>query len=35
MYTGSKAIEEVAWYKKTSGGTSHPVGGKQANELGI
>jgi formylglycine-generating enzyme len=35
IYAGSDSIDEVAWYKNTSGGKTHPVGEKQANELGI
>ena len=34
-YSGSNNIEEVAWYEKNSGGKTHPVGSKKANELGI
>lgn len=34
-YAGSNDIEEVAWYDKNSGGKTHPVGSKKANELGI
>ena len=34
-YAGSNNIGQVAWYKDNSGGLSHPVGGKQANELGL
>ena len=35
QYSGSNNISDVAWYKKNSRGTTHPVGSKQANELGI
>ena len=35
QYSGSNNISAVAWYKKNSRGTTHPVGSKQANELGI
>jgi formylglycine-generating enzyme required for sulfatase activity len=34
-YSGSNNIEAVAWYTNNSGSTSHEVGGKAANELGI
>jgi formylglycine-generating enzyme required for sulfatase activity len=34
-YAGSNDIAEVAWYFENSGGKTHPVGGKKANELGI
>ena len=34
-YSGSNDIDEVAWYDKNSGDTTHNVGGKKANELGI
>ena len=34
-YSGSNDIEEVAWHVGNSGGISHPVGQKEANELGI
>ena len=33
-YSGSDCIGDVAWYSGHSGGT-HPVGTKQANELGL
>jgi len=35
IYAGSDNINSVAWYRSNSGSKSHPVGGKQANELGI
>jgi len=35
MYPGSDDIEEVAWYGENSGGKTHPVGTKPANELGV
>ena len=35
QYSGSSAISDVAWYDGNSGITTHPVGTKQANELGI
>jgi formylglycine-generating enzyme required for sulfatase activity len=34
-YSGSNNIDAVAWYKTNSGKMAHPVGQKQANELGI
>ena len=34
-YSGSNNIEEVAWYRENSNGTTHPVGNKSPNELGI
>ena len=34
-YSGSNKADDVAWYKKNSGGTTHEVGTKQPNELGI
>jgi len=34
-YSGSNTAADVAWYIENSGGISHPVGTKQANELGI
>ena len=34
-YSGSNDVNEVAWYENNSGETTHPVGRKQANELGI
>lgn len=34
-YAGSNTIGDVAWYKDNSNEASHPVGQKQANELGI
>jgi len=33
-YSGSNNIDEVAWYSGNSGGTTHTVGTKAANELG-
>ena len=35
MYAGSDKIDEVAWYGGNSGNKTHPVGQKQANELGL
>ena len=34
-YSGSNNIDEVAWYRDNSNVKTHPVGQKQANELGI
>lgn len=34
-YAGSNLVDEVAWYQDNSGGKTHPVGEKKANELGI
>jgi formylglycine-generating enzyme len=34
-YSGSNNLNELAWYETNSGNKTHPVGGKQANELGI
>ncbi len=34
-YSGSNDVNEVAWYEDNSEGSSHPVGKKAANELGI
>ena len=34
-YSGSGNIDDVAWYDDNSGGTTHAVGTKTANELGI
>ena len=34
-YAGSNRIDDVAWYKENSSGTTHPVKEKKANELGI
>ena len=34
-YAGSNDIGSVAWYDGNSGSKTHPVGQKQANELGI
>ncbi len=35
IYSGSNNINDVAWYDGNSGGSTHPVGTKNANELGI
>jgi formylglycine-generating enzyme required for sulfatase activity len=34
-YSGSSDVNAVAWYNGNSGGTTHPVGQKQANGLGL
>ena len=34
-YSGSNNIDDVSWHEGNSGGTTHPVGGKKANELGL
>ena len=34
-YAGSNTLDDVAWYDGNSGGTTHPVKQKQANELGL
>ena len=34
-YSGSNTVGDVAWYNGNSGITTHPVGQKTANELGI
>ncbi len=34
-YSGSEDVYRVAWYSDNSGGTTHPVGLKLDNELGI
>ena len=34
-YAGSNDIGSVAWYNENSGEQTHPVGQKQANELGL
>ena len=35
QYSGSNNPDNVSWHEKNSNGESHPVGQKQANELGI
>ena len=35
LYSGSINLNAVAWYINNSVGTTHPVGGKQANALGL
>lgn len=34
-YAGSNNIDDVAWYKGNSKNSTHPVGEKQPNELGL
>ncbi len=34
-YAGSNEIEDVAWFRRNSVGSTHPVGKKKPNELGI
>ncbi len=34
-YSGSNTLDDVAWYDENSNGTTHTVGTKAANELGI
>ncbi len=34
-YSGSNNIDDVAWYYNNSSGSTHPVGTKSPNELGI
>lgn len=34
-YAGSNNIDEVAWYERNSGGTTHPVGQKKPNGYGL
>ena len=34
-YSGSGSIDAVGWHKENSGGRTHPVGSKNANELGL
>ena len=34
-YSGSNTIDDVAWYNSNSGSSTHTVGTKNANELGI
>ncbi len=35
IYSGSNTVDDVAWYNINSGSTTHSVGTKQSNELGI
>ncbi len=34
-YAGSNSLDEVAWYSSNSVSSTHAVGGKKANELGL
>jgi len=34
-YSGSNNLNEVGWYGENSGSTTHPVGTKEPNELGL
>ncbi|MEM6767680.1 MAG: formylglycine-generating enzyme family protein, partial [Bacteroidota bacterium] len=34
-YSGTNYIDEAAWYLDNSGGTTHPVGRKVSNSLGV
>lgn len=34
-YSGSNSLDNVAWYDSNSGNTTHTIGTKKANELGI
>ncbi len=34
-YSGSNTVDDVAWYSANSGYTSHSIGNKTANELGL
>ena len=34
-FSGSQNLDNVGWYKKNSGNTTHPVAQKLANELGL
>jgi len=34
-FAGSNTIADIAWYHENGGGKTHPVGQKQANELGL
>ena len=34
-YSGGNLLQQIAWYNENSGGTSHEVGKKSPNELGI
>lgn len=35
IYSGSNIIDEVAWFRDNSNGSTHPVGLKKPNELGL
>jgi formylglycine-generating enzyme required for sulfatase activity len=34
-YSGGNSVDRVAWYSGNSGNSTHPVGTKQANDLGL
>ena len=34
-YSGSNIVDDVAWYRNNSNNTTHPVGTKNDNELGV
>ena len=34
-YAGANTINDVAWHRRNSGSTTHPIGQKPANELGL
>lgn len=35
LFSGSDAVDEVAWYKENSGGSTHPIGTKASNNLNL
>ena len=35
IFAGSNKVDEVAWYKGNANGSTHPVGMKKPNELGL
>lgn len=35
LFSGSDTCEDVAWYSYTASATTHEVGGKKANEIGV
>jgi formylglycine-generating enzyme required for sulfatase activity len=34
-YAGGNSVDDVAWYEKNSGSSSHPAGAKRPNSLGL
>jgi formylglycine-generating enzyme required for sulfatase activity len=34
-YSGGNSVDRVAWYRENSGNSTHPVGTKQPNDLGL